>query len=125
MLETELGQVDTLSIAVAEMGRLAQIEGVETLLIVATQHRSDHPVHRFVSVGYFNGCERCAMESLGGLLATGMPESMIARLLDELQSARADHSGQVTRAETGSQVEGLASPNRQIAGSIVLEFARG
>jgi hypothetical protein len=41
MMELGKAHVDDLSIAIEEMKKVAQIEGVETLLIVATQHRSD------------------------------------------------------------------------------------
>lgn len=42
-MEIEMAQVDNLSIAIEEIKRVAQIEGVMNLLVVATNHRPGEP----------------------------------------------------------------------------------
>ncbi len=118
-------QADKLNDVVAELRRVAQLEGIDTLLIVATQHRTDGLPHRFISVGSIEGCNCCAMESLGRLIGMGMSEMMIADHLDAIQSAYAERTGQVPRTETVSEVRELASGDRQPTGSVAFELARG
>ena len=118
-------QADKLNNVVAELRRVAQLEGIETLLIVATQHRTDGLSHRFISVGSIEGCNCCAMESLGRLIGMGMSEMMIADHLDAIQSAYAERTGQVPRKKTASEVRELASFDRKPTGSVAFELAHG
>jgi len=88
-MEAETAQVDNLSIAIEEMRRVAQLEGVMNLLIMATEHRSGNLEHRFVSVGSIEGCNSCTMEALGRFIGMEMDEMVIADHLDAIQSAYA------------------------------------
>ncbi len=96
---TGTSQAERLSNVVAELRRVAQLEGIETLLIVATQHRTEGPPHRFLSVGTIEGCQCCAMESLGRLVGMGMSEMMIADHLNAIQSAYAERMSQTPSAQ--------------------------
>ncbi len=86
-METEMAQVDNLSIAIEEIKRIAQIEGIMNLLIVATEHRPGDPQHRFVSVGSIEGCNSCTMEALGRFIGMEMDEIVIADHLQAIQLA--------------------------------------
>lgn len=100
-------QADRLSNVVAELRRVAHLEGIETLLIVATQHRTEGPPHRFLSVGTIEGCQSCAMESLGRLVGMGMSEMMIADHLDAIQTAYAERIGHTPSAQIGCEAREL------------------
>jgi hypothetical protein len=99
--------VDQLSIALEEMRRVALVEGVETLLIVATKHRSDGLSHRFVSVGSIEGCDSCAMESLGRLIGMEMPEMLIADHLHAIQLAYVERTSKPPVNEAAAKVWSL------------------
>ena len=86
-METKMAQVDNLSIAIEEIKRVAQIEGVMNLLVVATNHRPGDPQHRFVSVGNIEECNSCMMEALGRFIGMEMDEMLIADHLHAIQSA--------------------------------------
>ena len=101
-MKTGTTQADKLNNVVAELRRAAHLEGIETLLIVATQHRTDGPPHRYVSVGSIEGCNRCAMESLGRLIGMGMSEMMIA-----IQTAYAERIGHTPSAQIGCEAREL------------------
>jgi len=124
----ELGKahVDDLSIAIEEMKRVAQIEGVETLLIVATQHRSDGSPHRFVSVGRIEGCHSCAMESLGRFIGMEMEEMTIADHLDAIQSAYAERMIQTRSVQPVNEVRKRSCfPEERPTETYVLESSSG
>jgi len=122
MMEIGKAHVDDLSIAIEEMKKVAQIEGVETLLIVATQHRSDGSPHRFVSVGRIDGCRSCAMESLGRFIGMEMEEMMIADHLDAIQSAYAKRMIQPRSVQPANEMrKTLCFPEEQPTEAYVLE----
>jgi hypothetical protein len=126
MMEIGKAHVDDLSIAVEEMKRVAQVEGVETLLIVATQHRSDGSPHRVASVGSIDGCPSCAMESLGRFIGMRMSEMMIADHLDAIQSAYAERMIKTRSAQPVNEVrKRLCFPEERSTETYVLEFSRG
>jgi hypothetical protein len=104
MMTIGMRQIDTLNNAMAELRAMAQSQGIETLLIVATQHRLGGPPHGFVSVGSIDGCNCCAMESLGRLIGMGMSELMIADLLNAIQSAYGDRASQANCVQATSEV---------------------
>jgi hypothetical protein len=106
-MKTGTTQADKLNNVVAELRRAAHLEGIETLLILATKHRTDGPPHRYVSVGSIEGCNRCAMESLGRLIGMGMSEMMIADHLDAIQTAYAERIGHTPSAQIGCEAREL------------------
>ncbi len=125
-MEIGKAHVDDLSIAIEEMKKVAQIEGIETLLIVATQHRSDDSPHRFASVGHIDGCHSCAMESLGRFIGMKMSEMMIADHLDAIQSAYAERMIQTRSVQPVNEVrKTLYFPKEQPTETYVLEFSCG
>ena len=83
-------QLSKLNNAVVELKRLARLEGIETLLIVAANHETENRKHHFHSIGSMDGCDCCAMESLGRMIGARMDEMAIAGLLDSIQTAYAE-----------------------------------
>ncbi len=88
----ETAQAGKLNHAVAELRKIAQMEGIETLFMVAIQHRQETEPHHFVPAGAVEGCQCCAIGSLGRFIGSRMSEMMIAELLDAIQSAYAERT---------------------------------
>lgn len=116
------GHVDQLSIAIEEMRRVALVEGVETLLIVATRHRSNGSSHRSVSVGSIEGCNSCAMESLGRLIGMEMPETLIADHIHAIQLAYVERASKPPVNEPVAKVWSL---DEAVVDRYYLEFSCG
>jgi hypothetical protein len=106
-MEAETARVDNLSIAIEQMRRVAQIEGIMNLLIMATEHRPGNLEHRFVSVGCIAGCNSCTMEALGRFIGMEMDEMVIADHLDAIRSAYAERTGKIPRVQNGTETRDL------------------
>lgn len=99
----ERAQAGKLNHAVAELKKVAQSEGIETLLMVAIQHRRETEPHHFVPAGVVEGCQCCAIASLGRFIGSRMSEMTIAELLDAIQSAYAERTMHETCDEVANE----------------------
>jgi hypothetical protein len=121
-METEMAQVDNLRIAIEEIKRVAQIEGVMNLLIVATNHRPGEPQHKSVSVGSIEECNSCMMEALGRFIGMEMDEMMIADHLHAIQSA---YEKRINKPPVNEVRERWWSQEQPAIDRHVLEFSCG
>ena len=91
-MKTGIAHDDDVSIAIEEMRRVARIEGVEALLIVARQHHACDSQRRFVYLENVEECGFHTMEALGFFIGMEMDELVIADHLHAIQSSYAQRT---------------------------------